>query len=453
MQRQKVILGNHIYLIDRFPAKSELSTQNSKFIMLRKYEFEDNLTFDKDVYIISKENWDKYKNGEFTLAFPNTYSYSKYSKVVNFSSKISDFNETFNYNESDLFEIFDENRELANIDCDVIRIYHPHTKINNNFIIYINSYINNVRFHLYCSPISQLKTQSETEICVDNIYYSEYVEFLIPNIRSLFNDGLYYDDSINLVIGKDSSKLDMKMFKTLFTIEEITEGGIKNFAKKYIEDFKKINMDSSNHSSSINILLYPYDGIEENSNHYLYSEKIRQASCTFIEGTQFTLSAKFVLDGYPQLRTNFIWPKNPHFDEVKDAYEFFNNISLTEYKDFIYEDDEDSDEYEAEKYGDVDGEVMKLCGYRIEIATDRAFRNIIYDVTNWDYDVDDFNFDLSGIFTEWEQYPEILIARTTFIDRYLGNDLYSNHVIIDKEQFKYMLADKNREMIFCKFQK
>lgn len=445
MQRDKIILGENIYIVDRYlPSDSIIKTSN-EFVILRKFEFVDNLTFDSDVYVIDKDLWEMSQRGEWTLAYPNTYSSGNYNQTAQFSNKIENFNDSFKYNFHDLGYIYrdkitDEEgnvtKTLAKINCDLIRIYHPHNKTNQKMVIYIDSYINSIHFHFYCAPIFNLKSYSETEFIENNFYYSEYVEFAIPNVEEIFRD-TYYDDSLNLIQGyKDTSFVPMKLFKTLYKIG--SEKG--DFTKEYLGPEYKTG-DSSLFTNTIKVTLFPYSHIDDVSKNYVLEEDLLPNSCIFINKVDFKLKAAFELNNIPILKCNFELPENSLYDNFKQAYEYYNDVSIDEYRGLIYEPDENDDEYEAEIYGDKPGEEMNMCGYQLEISTDIHFKNIVYEKSNWDIDFDDFAFQLNGIFEKWTQYPETLVCRARFIDRYLGNIIESNQVMITKEIFKYMIND------------
>lgn len=94
---------------------------------------------------------------------------------------------------------------------------------------------------------------------------------------------------------------------------------------------------------------------------------------------------------------------------------------------------------------------FNFIGFRIVIASDMNFANIIYDTTQeisinsenkYSFNLDDFNFALNNIFNSWEEKNEYLCARVEFIDRIAGNYIISNASIITKEWFKYLVNDK-----------
>ena len=84
--------------------------------------------------------------------------------------------------------------------------------------------------------------------------------------------------------------------------------------------------------------------------------------------------------------------------------------------------------------------------YIIEIASDPGFTQIVYYNSIFVDTVDNFNFSLDGIFERWEQLPECLVVRLTFVDLLNSISLESNIIPITKEKFKYLICDnvKNR---------
>ena len=101
---------------------------------------------------------------------------------------------------------------------------------------------------------------------------------------------------------------------------------------------------------------------------------------------------------------------------------------------------------------------IDFIGFRITIASDKNFKNIIYDSYNplkftddediYEFELDDFAFALNGIFTSWNEMPEHLIIECSFVDRYIGRIIKSNFVPITKEWFKYMISDRVKNKVY-----
>ena len=134
---------------------------------------------------------------------------------------------------------------------------------------------------------------------------------------------------------------------------------------------------------------------------------------------------------------------------------------LEEYKRLKMESflEEYIDEYKAN---------INFFGFRIEISSDVEFKHIIYSnnislsnnyIKNYMtsiyneeendmsfnlfscLDNNAFTFKINDMFDDWLEMPEILVARIYFIDRFLGNIIQSNDIIINKEKFKYIIND------------
>jgi len=99
---------------------------------------------------------------------------------------------------------------------------------------------------------------------------------------------------------------------------------------------------------------------------------------------------------------------------------------------------------------------INFIGFKITIASDIDFVNIIYQTTEElakdnnninAFALDDFAFQLNGVFDDWNQMPPHIVGRIEFIDRLTGNDIVSNNVIITKEWFKYIVNKSYEELI------
>ena len=146
---------------------------------------------------------------------------------------------------------------------------------------------------------------------------------------------------------------------------------------------------------------------------------------------------------------NFLYPKMNDFDSVSDAYEYYNSVSLEEYEGIEYD--------ETDEHNDMDenGNPLSIqyqCTYQLELSSDAAFKNIIYKspliggktlfntIQNMEFEI--------PIFNNWNQLPEVLVARTIFSDRYLGIQMVSNFVLITKEWYKYLVTYTDSKEIY-----
>ena len=176
-----------------------------------------------------------------------------------------------------------------------------------------------------------------------------------------------------------------------------------------------------------------------------------------------------------------MYKDDPKTSPIKEAYKYYNNIDEKYYHMFINEEvmeelaaidsveeisdainttvkdvanvnySNDIDILNAWKnlmkqtiiaeYEDDFGTEIYFLGFKIEMASDRKFKHIIYEDNiriNFE-DLDDFAFKLNGIFKKWENKPEELLIRCTFIDHVLGIEIQGNTVIITKEWYKYLI--------------
>jgi hypothetical protein len=94
---------------------------------------------------------------------------------------------------------------------------------------------------------------------------------------------------------------------------------------------------------------------------------------------------------------------------------------------------------------------VDVIGYRIEISNNKFFNKLLYTSEEnliLDNDdniplIDNFQFDLHGIFTSWDNIPQLLVVRTCFIDKLNMNVIYSNPLVITDEYYKYIINENN----------
>ena len=224
MKRNILHIGNYRYLIEQYDNTDMKDYQYlSEFVFIRNFSLMNNIVNDTDIYFIEKQYLNEYieelKNSEeplgTKLVFPitnnavNSYSPS----YIKFNSSYSFENNSAIYDEegygTGIYEIYEKtNKSLVSkkIKCNKVRIYHPMTLKNINAIIDISNYINGIHFHYLCKRINDYKTNSETEIKVNNEMYSEFIEVYYPNLDDLFKvniDGSYnsfYKENLDLIV-------------------------------------------------------------------------------------------------------------------------------------------------------------------------------------------------------------------------------------------------------------
>lgn len=578
MTQNIVNIGAYKYLIESFDCNVDTldSQYYAEFVMLRNFNIMNNIIYDTDIYIIERKYFNEYVNeliesgndfGE-TLAFPitnlkvNSYSnsYKKFNDIFNIYSNgnINDALYTIDpiTNEVELsnnvYELYNiklvnGEKKLVNasIKCNKLKIYHPLTKNNLDYLVDICNYINGINFHYLCKPVKNYKVKTETEIKFNNETYSEYVEIYYPNVDELFkvdNDGnyvLYYKEDYNIVAStqneqfinsimsnssdiehseylEDDSQTNVQivplnlLIQPYRIIEEYAADSAFNYNDTVADDekvFAKLYLKNNaanlnNYSSNINVILYPFIEVDEQTNIYLKLPLNPGYLHTYNESKFKLMSRTGFSDGIISIVTLFDYPNKSYFynkakeinndtsngyktSPIKEAWKYYNNIDDHYYNLFINEEieqelkdidavDSISPEIiqtvkEVSNYNSSNNdEILKVwkqimkntilkeyeedfntpanfLGFKIQIATDMGFKHVIYDRNiriNFN-DIDDFSFKLNGIFKGWHEKPEQLLCKINFYDRLLGIELTSNLVIITKEWFKYLVNDNS----------
>ena len=553
MKRSILNINEYKYLIEYYDVNTDLIDNQymAEFVMLRNYNIMNNLVHDNDIYLIEKKYFNEYINElKSTNSFSDVISFPVTdAKINSFSNNYVKFNDNFNLpnNESlfidgkygkDVYELFQIKHNTlvsAQIKCDKIRLYHPITKRNLTAILDISNYVNNIHIHYLCKPINNLITNSETEIKINNECYSEFIEFYFPNMQDLFkvdelgNYNIFYKEDFNIVASTRNEKFinsimsnssDIEHYEdneysdaqivpfNLFIqpyriIEEYAadskfnyDNDLSNDEKIFVKLYLKSNMSINDNylTNTLNIVLYPYSEIDEQTNLYILDSNLNQGYSSIHNEFKFSLMSRLGFsEGIISLVSFFNYPNKSYFyslykdDEttspIKEAYKYYNNVDDKYYNLFINEDvlkeieeidavDTISDDiiqtvkevtnvnYEdktellnvwkqimketiVKEYEEEFGTTTQFLGFKIEIASDQYFKHIIYETNvrvNFN-DIDDFAFKLNNIFEKWEHKPEQLLIRTTFYDHVLGIEIKSNLVIITKEWFKYLIND------------
>ena len=296
----------------------------------------------------------------------------------------------------------------------------------------------------------------------------------------------------------------------------------KIFKKVYFK--YKFSLDNNYITTPLNISLYPFLSLNKTTKIYTLSDSLLPGTTSIIYDYSFSLSAKidFNSEANMSLLCYFNYPfkeifQNKYSDinedySLAEAYCFYNHISnrsntyLTNLKNVYWEeideinsitdiDDETIDfliecklaeinpvltpEYPTKKdyyiqklkeshwqvfleeYTDEFKANIDFFGFRIEIASDKNFKNIIFEKnislldqinieTLLNEVIDkpinifstlkngEFFFPLNGLFTDWKQMPNIVVVRIIFIDRFIGQEIISNDIFISKDKFKYI---------------
>lgn len=351
------------------------------------------------------------------------------------------------------YDFYDSSLEKKNLKYDVVRIYHPDSFTSKfKFIVHLYTVVNGKKFHIFCKEYSDIQNYTSKEFTIDNSTYSEYVEFKIPNLQDMFSKETFTLENVLRIsadskgyIKEDENKntyysLFLHNFSYIFNDVLIDSNGIKTFMTKSTD----VQI-----SYPINITIYPYSIIDNND--YIIDEELVPNSDSFYFNSELSLYSqlKFNEIGKLQLYSSFTHNDNI---SVTEAYEKINNVSFADYDGIIYDEEDENEDYT------IDGDLLEKqyqIAYVIEYASDAEFKNIIYrskfveGMTLFD-DVQERYFDIP-VFSKWEQKPEILVARVTFIDRYLGKALTSNITVITDEYYKYLVNYDDRKIYSIDF--
>lgn len=417
MIRNKINIDNSTFICDLYKYGDTHYTQK-KFKLLRNINVNTSGNISTDqIFLIDDEL------SNITL-YPVKDVFNQYSTNKN------DFYGNSKINE---YALYDQNLNDAFLKCDILRIYHPEIKKNNNnIVVHINSILGNTPIHLLCINYNNCKIGASKQFIINNSYYTEYIEVCIPNIDQLNMNEVYYEENFSKVSVKNSDELVKIKNNKQYCSTSI-------FGMTCFEDEtgKIYYPESANNTIyKINVMLCNVDKDNELENIFNVSETILPGICVFQDTNKISLISKFDFrnsDGKIVLKCIFDYNKN--FDSLKSAYEFINNVKLSEYDNIYYEEDDDN-------YFETPSHKMYQCVYMYQLATDPSFKNIVYSSTPEEgitliNDVKDVEFEITPLFDSFEKMPEILIARVVFIDRYIGTGMFSNSVLITQDIYKY----------------
>lgn len=236
MLRQTINISNHTYICDLYKADEDLrKSVQREFVMLRRYDITDDIVYDTDIYFIEKSIINDVVsnlNDKTKIVWPVPGS-----KGTGFNSNYEEYNSDFSEytlkkDGADLHKLY---KAIDNYDgevefqealilCDKIRIYHPQTKIDLDYVIYVDNYINDIHFHYYCQKVSNLECLAETEFRYGMNIYSEFVEFYIPNIEDIISKEVFFKEDMNTLSIHDSEFVNQ--YKDLITEINITHDQI-----------------------------------------------------------------------------------------------------------------------------------------------------------------------------------------------------------------------------------
>lgn len=270
MKRHTLMIGKHQYEVDyiEFLENSEYSTSN--YVVFRKFELINDLPHDTDFYIISKDSLNKWINSEKDIVWP----YISSSGIPLQSSDPGYFITSLTKENSlnACYDIYDnEANKLLNIKEDTIRIWHPQTKPVINATIYIQSVVNNIRFHLLGDLIlPSISTNVSKEWRKGHGIYSEYIDYKIPSLKYLFNNGYWYDNLSNNISNTDKNII-YKKDKQNPTVTYYIHTAISNKPNvKLLKTVDSINLDIDYHEYWKNYYLFIELGVSIDNGKTIY---------------------------------------------------------------------------------------------------------------------------------------------------------------------------------------
>ena len=298
-------------------------------------------------------------------------------------------------------------------------------------------------------------------------------DILLNNLDKILSNTKYLEISGYPIEVND--KLSYKISFVLYALNiliqpfRIVEEEVMNneiiSVKQYLKLRKSIENNYLNYP--INLVLYPYSYLEENTNLYIIDDVLNASEITMFKKYDFQLSSKLGFDnGKLSLLNTFLYPNMNIIKNVKDAYKYFYNVTENEYINYKNVIEEQIKNYIEEHYNikinsdlenyynnykeEIEEELqtsLDFIGFRFAIASDIYFKNIILEKNIYiDFNnLNNYNIHINDIFKNWNEMPEQLVCSVQFIDRYLGILLKSNSVVITKEWFKYII---NEEGIF-----
>lgn len=460
-------LTSYKYVVDLYKAGIDFKENvKKKYVMIRKYSITNGIVYDSDIYIIEKE---LLKTHPEYVAYPVTNR-----SYVGFSLNPSDFNSNFStetfYNiEEDrfgdeIYNIYEKNGdEFAETDvpCDKIRIYHPNNKTSLTAVIYVDTMVRDTHFHLLCRPYGSYETDAESDFTLEHIMYSEFVECYIPSIEYLLSGKAFYTEYTQLVYGEGIDNLiyikqpttyvALKVFSLPFIIKKADDAKLpgvdaEQLIKYYLPN--ETGVVNGNYVTwPLRITISPYSYIDDTTYIYTNNGDFEMNSDMMQGDATMSLCAStgFDKDGNHVIKAVFDLPDNGKYDSFREAYEHYYNVNLNDYTGIV-EYNEDDDIENEDDYVE-----QKQCGFVLRVYSDVAMKQkvgeFIYNIDNPAKQLNDFAFQTAGMFKQWEQLPNVLVFQCMFIDRWLGNIIRSNAVIITEETFKYFINNDTRSHV------
>lgn len=323
-------------------------------------------------------------------------------------------------------------------------------------------------------------TDSQINFYVDKDTYVEPPK----EERIKIHDRIYAIHDINT----NEMYVPLSIYSLSYKIEEYFIGDeFEGFKKRYLTNAKSI--ENNYITYPVNVVLFPITDVINDT--YVLDEGYGLATSTFMTELRISLSAKLGFhNNVPSIVTYFKYPDIYKFDNFKEAYKFYNNVSEENYQNVNLDTMEKlfydinscttitkEDKYYTLEYYkrnhpnvvlpnfDEDAAILELyktmkkeviyeeleesmkttfdfLGFRVLVSSDANFKNIVFENNvKIDFtDLDDFSFALNDIFANWNEVHEgLYIAKVIFIDRFLGTQIMSNTVLFTNEWIKFMM--------------
>ncbi len=468
MTIQNITLGEHIFLVELYKDKIDMKggeRLSNEYVMLRNYEFRNSVIYDTEMYFVEKSIWNEYikrlKNSANNKCIKDDLTSGLIFPIASmdyetFSLDIDQFNSDIRpemlkengvsplvyelYRRSDIENIEQEQSDInlkpTKLYCNKLRIYHPHTTKNTNFIIHCDAYINNLHIHILARDFSWYNANNERkkkyvnardEFQSNHNYYSEYVDIIIPDLDDIFGGDVFFKENLNygdlVYIDKDNTSLVEKYKNTIikrnnfnfvyqsffvynipFTIEKLSE--VNDLANGYylIDRDDNYLIDKEN-----NLLIYKEDDGHSNDNEEQansiidkYGHVFTLTNDTNYGKSIYKLSSDFTL--YDSYIKHYI-PEYLH-TTAQAQMNYPLNIAFVPYnKNYVYDTGKSSSEYPNL----LDRIVYGFGQHNIMIASDN------YDVNKDQFYIESkiklishFGFDSDGTFSIINKfdYPE-----------------------------------------------
>lgn len=446
MIRQLININNLPYVVELYDAYRDNIVHYEQFIMFRQYNVYNDVFADKELYFVDKSLWDNNKdsiiwpiNEELGGGFSRNYKH--------FNDLFSTYGLEHGYDINILYNRF---KNIANVRCNMVRIYRPTMKSKNNALIHIDNFINNVHMHYLCRTYDSYNVHSDNEFTLNNITYSEYIELYFPNVYDLFDNdklnnhiGCYFKENLNavelfsnikhelLLIDEEDKYVyfPLDIFSLPYTLKEkINDDNETYLIKCYSSIARSIENNYLTYPVNISMWMYSDEIINDK---YVKDTRLGEASAVFMQDLKFTLNANLgFVDNKVSVIATFNFPDRKDFENKYDneavinAYMKYNNVKKEHYENFKIEAIEQySEELDKTVINDSDAIIVKD-------YFKRKGENV--DVTK--YDILKEKYKEMKLQSLYDEMIENINGELDFIGFriIIGSDINFDHIIYDQ---------------------